>query len=235
MLNSTLLRSGLLTQPRPLIQVHPKAPPDDPDVHYWLGYSGICTGHKRLFVFAPDDSYSVVGFGGNDPLSRRYAETRLAIRTLVRACTCGRELAAVCHWDRSRFDVPPVGFDWHGVVRLRDGLRLPDDAAGTSDLGPVLTRIQHLVRPWAWRGWDIHLIVLSDFELTDADEHGVFARFDQFAGRHQTTAVVSGGRVDPRLTDSPATVLPITAADPPGTLARAVFGVLKQGRTGQRM
>jgi hypothetical protein len=240
MLTSTFLPSNLLAQPgmnsgteaaAPMV---PVTPTDDPEVHYSLGNAGRCSGHKRLYAFAFDDSGSVTGVGGNDPLSKRYAEARLAIRTLARACRCGRELAAVCHWDVSRLDVPPVGFDQRGTALLQHGMRLPVDGGGTSDLGPVLGRITRLTRVWAWRGWDVHLIVLSDFELTDTDSDGVFAQLDRFARPHNATAVVLGGNPPTQLLDSHATVLPVISSDPPGALAMTLFDVLTRDRIGRR-
>ncbi|HMR86001.1 MAG TPA: hypothetical protein PKC31_00875 [Candidatus Nanoperiomorbaceae bacterium] len=240
MLLSKLLPARLLVQPgaqlNPLAAVPMTSALSDPDVHYYLGNLGVCTGQKRLVVFALDDSPSMTGAGGNDPLSRRYAEARLAVRTLVRACSCEQEMVAVYHWDKSRFDVPPVGFDPTSNWRVQGGLRVPDDVAGTSELGPVLTRIERAVRPWAWRGWDVHLVVLSDFELLDADLGGVVRQLQRFADRHAATAVVLGSHApDPRLLDGAVSLLPITSADRPGTLARAVFGVLSRGRTGYRI
>lgn len=240
MLFSTLIPTRLLSQPNthldPLAVIPPSSLASDPDVHYWLGNSGVCTGHKRLFVFAFDDSGSVTARCGNDPLSRRYAEARLAVRTLVRACSCGREMAAVFHFDRSGLDVAPVGFDPASNRRVQDALRLPDDVPGTSEFGPVLGRIERAARPWARHGWDVHLIVLSDFELLDADLGGVLGRFQGFAERYAATAVVLGNhQPDPRLLDGAVSVAPIDVGDRPGALARAVFGVLSLGRTGQRI
>jgi hypothetical protein len=233
MLASTLLPSRALGQPGGITASTPSTDDPDPEVHYWLGRAGACTGHKQLFVFCFDDSGSVTSSGGNDPLSKRYAEARLAIRSLARACRCGRELAAVYHWDVSGLDTPPASLDRHGIIRLQAAMRLPTDTTGTSDLAPVLGRVKHQLRPWIWRGWHIHLIVLSDFELTDANPPAVFDSLNRYAIRHSVTAVVLGGQTDTQLANSHVQVLPVTSSDPPGALAKTLFRTLTTGRIGR--
>jgi hypothetical protein len=201
------------------------------DVHYHLGSAGRCSGRPNLFVFASDDSGSVVGAGGNDPLSRRYAEARLAIRTLARACRCGQELAAVAHWNKSLADVPPTTLNRLAVRRVLAGLVQPPDSAGTSDLGPVLTRIERLVRRWRWARYLPHLVVMSDFELTDPDPASVFDRLNRFPGR--VTALALGADPDSRIDPERVQIIQISGGDEPGRLARALFGGLTEGRPGR--
>ncbi|MDR1237001.1 MAG: hypothetical protein LBK28_02045, partial [Propionibacteriaceae bacterium] len=200
-----MMTSTLLSSPRlagDLLRDDPLPPPPLPlpslpdDVHYRLGSAGRCSGRPNLFIFASDDSGSVVGAGGNDPLSRRYAEARLAIRTLARACRCGQEMASVAHWDKSLADVLPTNLNRLAVRRVLAGLVQPPDSAGTSDLGPVLVRIERLVRRRRWARYLPHLVVMSDFELTDPDPSGVFDQLNQFPGR--VTALVLGVEPDPR-------------------------------------
>ena len=233
MLGSTLLKSrplvgGLMEDNQPAVPPL-KLLPDD--VHYYLGGAGRCTGQRRLFVFMPDDSGSVVGAGGNDPLSKRYAEARLAVRTLARACHCWRELVAVAHWDRSLCDVPPVGLNRLGTAWALSGLVQPVDAAGTSDLGPVLARVTSRLRRWKWAGCQVHLVVMSDFELTDADPAGVFERLNSFPG--EVTALVLRSQPDQRLDSERVKGVAISQADEPGRLARALFGQVTEGRVGR--
>jgi len=223
----------------------------DPDVYYRLGYAGICDGQAKLFGFLLDDSGSVTSAGGNDPLSRRYGETRLAVTTLAEACRCGREAVAVIHWDVGRHDVPPVVIrgdttrPWFyrpakSLSHVLGGLRQPADAAGTSCLAPALAEAEQLVQRVGRNGVASHLIVLSDFELLDTDPDDVFTRLAGFAGQPdcQVTAVALGkpaDRVDSRLNRPGIQVLPLTAADPPGALAHALFGQLTAGRSGRQL
>jgi hypothetical protein len=203
------------------------------EVHYHLGAAGRCDGRRKLFVFLLDDSGSVAGAGGNDPVQRRYAEARLAVRTLAGACRCGRELMAVLHWDAGSHDVPPVRLDRPGAGRLLDGLVQPDDHAGSSQLGPALNRAAALSQHPSSRRYQAHLVVLSDFQLLDGDPASVFARLNGFPG--QVTAVVLGVEPDARLDADRVAVVPITAGDEPGALARALFGRLTEGRPGRRV
>lgn len=202
----------------------------DPDVHYWLGPAGRCTGQPKAFLFAPDDSGSVTSAGGNDPLSRRYAEARLAFRRLARACTCGHEHAAILHWDTSPLDVPPVRLDTHGLARLATGLHTPGTPAGTSDLGPVLERATTLARRLSRRHVQPHLIIASDFEITDPHPDHILDRLSQFATRWTATALILGGHPGTQLTNQPITTIQITPDDPPGTAAHALFDILTTGR-----
>lgn len=213
----------------------------DPEVHYWLGAPGACDGRAHLTWFLPDDSGSVAGGGGTDPLSRRYAETRLVVRRLGRACTCGRELAGVAHWDRGPLDVAPHRIHGSGAARLQAGLGDPGNLAGTSiagssDPGPVLDRVTAASRRLTWRGWHPHLVIASDFQIIpegrDQSADAVFARLHQLAGRWQVSALVLGDHVDPRLAGGDVHVIQVRETDPPGQAARALFGLLTAGRPG---
>jgi hypothetical protein len=218
------------------------------DVDYPLGTAGRCTGERRLFILVLDDSGSVTGVGGNDPLSRRYAEARLAVRTLSRACGCGRERVAVLHFD-GLGEVEPCGLDRWGLVRVLDGLVQPVGAGGSSELGPALGRAEALAGEAAGHGYRVQLVVLSDFELLDDDPVGVMGRLAAFPGA--VTAVVLGGSgsgsggatsgscslLEALPADVPSTmhVLSVAAGDEPGALARALFGTLTVGRGGRRV
>jgi hypothetical protein len=72
---------------------------------------------------------------------------------------------------------------------------------------------------------------MSDFELTDPDPSGVFDQLNQFPGR--VTALVLGVEPDPRIDSERVGVIPISQADEPGCLARALFGYLTEGRSGR--
>lgn len=230
MRTSTLLPGRLLAQTQP-VNTSRAVAGDDPEVHYWLGTAGSCPGRPSLYVPVFDNSASVTGGGGNDPLSRRYAETRLVLRRLARACTCGQSMAAVFHWDEGPTEVSPVRLDPRGLARVQTGLRDPR-TGGTSDLGPVLRRAINTITPQARRGYRPHLIVASDFEITDLEPDAVFDRLHTLASKWNIVALVLGEHVNPRLEGGQIRILQVTSADPPGAAARALFGALTLDRPG---
>ncbi len=229
MLTSQLLPASLL---------HPgsgRAPSTVPstqgEVNYALGLPGLCTGSWRHFIFVLDDSPSVSGPGGNDPLSRRYAEARHAVRTLARSCTCRRELASVWHFDASTLDVEPTPL--HRTKRVLAGLQQPH-AGGSSELLPALRRARFANTSTSlYREVETKLFVLSDFVLLDKRPDTVFAKLSTFPGR--VTAVVLGTEPDPRLSDVRFKTVRLTTESEPGSLARALFADLTSGRSGRRL
>jgi hypothetical protein len=216
----------------------------DDEVDYPLGSAGRCTGERRLFIFVLDDSGSVTGAGGNDPLSKRYAEARLAVRTLGRACSCSRERVAVLHFDGVG-EVGPCGLGRLGLPQVLGGLVQPVGAIGSSELGPVLGRAEDLAGEATDHNYRVCLVVMSDFELLDDDPAAVIGRLAVFPGA--VTAVVLGGSgsgsgtsgggslLDSSLSGVASTVrvLSVAAGDEPGTVARALFGTLTAGRQGK--
>lgn len=219
-----------LRRPR-LIEIHPptetsrhqtihppvlKAPPK-------LGHPGTCPEHPALYMFLTDDSASITGMAGNDPLARRYDEVRRATEHIGRDCDCGKELVAIIHFDYpSCRDVPPQRLHRLGMHRLRSGLR-SDGLPGSSDLGPALDKAEHLARqhPDA----TATLVVMTDFFLTDRDPRTVLDQLISFDGH--VHAVSLGAEPPTRLLqDDHVTTSMITSRSEPGTTAQAVFDAL---------
>lgn len=196
-----------------------------PDID--LGSPGRCPKRPTLTVFDFDNSGSVCGIGGNDPIGRRFDEATLAVEAVGRRCRCRQELVAVTNFDTPNSgDVPPTPIRG-GMAAIKQGLRIPGDGGGSSNLGPSLESVERLVALYP-----NHLpivVVLSDFELFDPDVPGVLDRLAAFPGL--VHAVVLRSDPPERLVEDPRVdVTHISHGDPPGSLARAVFGALTRTR-----
>lgn len=191
---------------------------------YALGHPGRCPHSPTLTVFDFDNSGSVSGVSGNDPIASRFVEARLAIEKVSRRCRCGHERAAVLHFDTpTSSDIAPIALKGGGTRRIEQGLRIPRDGAGTSVLGPSLHAAYGLAEQHP--DHESVLVVLSDFELFDNDVPGVLKEFVDFPGTVHAVVL----RATPPavlLEDDRVTVTHIDYADPPGAVAKAVFEAL---------
>lgn len=194
-----------------------------------LGWPGFCPRQPRLVLPTFDDSGSVSLPGGGDPVGNRYEEVQLAFEALQEWCSCGKCLAGVLHFDTPRGDVDP------GKLRsptfqqqLTRGLRVPRFAAGSSVLGPSLTRAEELAASFPKH--EVRLVVLTDWQLFDTDN--VLERLRQFPG----AVLAIGLNTNPPVAAGDDTIvgLRIGHDDPPGAVARAMFGELTVGRRGRR-
>lgn len=192
-----------------------------------LGLPGEPSPVPTLLIAISDDSASVTSAGGNDPLSNRYSEMRQAFAAVARAGV-GRELGAVVHFDVGHgADVDPVRLTRRGLARLSKGLRRPA-SGGTSELGPSLIRATQLAR--AHSGFEMTLVVFSDFQLFDADPAQVLGDLARFPGT--VHVVMLGSDPAPGLFDNAVVVSRIMPGDPPGALAQALFCSLVAHRPG---
>lgn len=222
LLPSALLASRLLGSP----QSKRPAPPSHPD--YKLGDPGRPSPVPTLLIAVFDDSGSVAGPSGNDPLSNRYGEVTRAFSVVARKGS-RRELGAIVHFDTpSHGEVAPTPITRSGMIRLRAGLRPPTDGAGTSELGPSLGRAYEIAE--AYPGHEATLVVLSDFQLFDRDPAGVLSRLAAFPG--DVHAVVLGSRLPAGVLDQRITVSSITHDSHPGAVAQALFSRLVSRRPG---
>jgi hypothetical protein len=73
------------------------------------------------------------------------------------------------------------------------------------------------------------LVVLSDFELLDADVDEVLAQLAAFPG--EVHAVLLGGDASWHRFDPSIIVTPVQRNDPPGSVARALFASLMTHRS----
>jgi hypothetical protein len=192
-----------------------------------LGFPGEPSPVPTLLIAISDDSASVASAGGNDPLAGRYREMREAFAAVARAGV-GRELGAVVHFDVGHgVDVDPVRLTRRGLARLAKGLRVPS-GGGTSELSPSLTRATQLAH--AHSGFEVTLVVFSDFQLFDADPAQVLTNLTTFPGA--VHVVMLGSDPAPGLFDDAVVVSRIMPGDPPGTLAQALFRSLVAHRPG---
>lgn len=200
------------------------------DPRFQLGDPGRCPGHSSLTICLFDDSGSVAGPVGTDPVSNRYGEAAAAFRALAKRCRCGQCQAAVIHFDLAG-GCGPTSLARRVPRRLLQALALPADAAGASLLEPSLAETAQLVEDAAGVR-ELALVVFSDFELFDPDLDRLLADLAGFPG--PVHAVVLGGHVPPGL--GPAIqVTPLTADDVPGAAARALLRSLSAGRRGARV
>jgi hypothetical protein len=193
-----------------------------------LGWPGFCPRQPRLVLPIFDDSGSVSLPGGGDPVGNRYEEARLAFAALKEWCTCGKCLAGVLHFDTPRGDATPgklrsATFQQH----LTRGLRVPRFAAGSSILGPSLTRAEEIAASFPKH--EIRLVVLTDWQLFDTDN--VLDRLRSFPG----PVLAIGLNVNPpsAVDDDKIVGLRVGHDDPPGVVAHALFGELTVGRRGR--
>nr|WP_141215958.1 MULTISPECIES: VWA domain-containing protein [unclassified Rhodococcus (in: high G+C Gram-positive bacteria)] len=176
-----------------------------------------------MYIFLTDDSASITGMAGNDPLARRYDEARRAIEHIGRACDCGEELVSIIHFDfPSKWDVPPQRLHRRGMDRLRSGLR-SDGLPGSSDLGPALDKAERLSRqhPEAVTT----LVVMTDFFLTDRDPRAVLNQLISFDGHVHAVALGTEPPAVLQQADHVTTSMITTRSDP-GATAQAVFDAL---------
>jgi hypothetical protein len=193
-----------------------------------LGSPGRCPHHPTLLTLLFDNSGSVSGVAGNDPVAQRYVEAELAIEAVGRRCRCRQELVSIVHFDvPTSGDVLPTPISRGGWRTLRHGLSIPPDGAGASLLGPSLEAAYGIAERYPRHG---HILVaLTDFELFDNELPRVLDDFCAFPGTVHAVAL----RANPptRLVDDDRVrVTHVVYTDQPGAVARAVFSALTTHR-----
>ncbi|GGN20117.1 hypothetical protein GCM10011609_71580 [Lentzea pudingi] len=196
------------------------------EVTYDLGDPGRPAAVPTLLIAVADDSASVTGSGGSDPLANRYAEMDKAFSTIARRGS-RRELAAVLHFDSPcDADVAPRPLTSRSVRALRQRLRAPTGRYGSSELGPSLRRALAMARTHPEH--EATLVVLSDFALLDSDVEEVLGELAAFPG--DVHAVLLGGDASEHNFDPSISVTPVQQGDSPGSVARALFASLMTHR-----
>lgn len=222
LLTSRLLPSRVLEAPAPTA---PRASAP----YLALGRPGRPARVPTLLITIFDNSGSVVSPTGTDPVSNRFAEVDQAFSAVAKK-GAPHELGAVLHFDvPSSAEAGPLPITRAGLPQLRSGLRVPQDGAGSSRLGPSLGRAGQLAKRHP--DHEAMLVVLSDFLLLDPNPSHVLAELAAFPGT--VHAVVLGGRTDVRL-PSPIITTIIRTTDAPGAVAKAVFASLTRLRPGSR-
>lgn len=197
-----------------------------------LRWPGLDPVEPCLDVLIFDDSWSLCGVSGNDPVGNRYREARQAVRLLSQWTTSSRQQVAVVH-----FDYPTITFDGpHRLdrttsrVQLLAALTVPHGASGSSALAPAMGAANRLART---HGGIVRCTIFSDFELTDANAAQPYDEMAQFPG--QVHAVVLNANPPATLTAlANVTITRIATDSPPGLAAAALMHSLTTGRRGAR-
>lgn len=217
-------------QPSALVGEMPRPRKPKKEETIKLGWPGFCPHQPRLVLPIFDDSGSVSLPGGGDPIGNRYEEAQLAFEALQEWCSCGKCLAGVLHFDTPRGDVDPGKLGSHRFQeQLKRDLRIPRGVAGSSVLSPSLTRAEEIAASFPKH--EVRLVVLTDWQLFDTDN--VLDRLRAFPG----TVLAIGLNANPPVgaDDGNIVGLRISHDDPPGAVARALFGELTVGRRGRRI
>lgn len=191
-----------------------------------LGPVGRCPATPTLFIVVCDDSGSITAPGGADPISNRYVEIRAAMGAVAKACRCGRELAAVVHFDTPHGDTEPQPLTRGGIRALEQGLYVPAAGFGTSNLLPGLRAARQLADDHP--NHEVVLSVLSDFALTDQNPDVVTAELKSFPGTLIACLLGGSGAV----VDGADQTIGINYGEPAGALAQAVLTGLTMHRLG---
>lgn len=198
------------------------------DAPYELGDPGQPSPTPTMVIALFDDSGSVTGRGGTDPLARRYDEVKHAFQ-VVATRGSRRELGAVLHFDSPCVtDAGPSPITRLGMLSLHWGLHRPKDGVGSSTLAPSLGQAFDLAHRHPRH--QSTLVVLSDFLLLDAEPGQVLSDLRAFPG--SVHAVVLGSRVPDGVLDDAVTVTQIMQDSPRGAVAKALFGSLVARRPG---
>lgn len=186
---------------------------------YLLGKPGRCPEDPTIVVKLFDNSGSVAT--GNDVSARRYVEAQVAIDRVARCCKCGNELVAIYHFDTpTTGDVPPIPMGRKNQKAIEQGLGIPPDGRGISELGRSLDVAYDVVARYP--DHDAILVVYSDFELFDHNLADVLERFAAFPGT--VHAVVLRSQPPQILLDDDRVQVTHVGYDAtPGAVARAVF------------
>ena len=205
----------------------PRKPKEEETIK--LGWPGFCPRLPRLVLPIFDDSGSVSLPGGGDPIGNRYEEAQLAFEALQEWCSCGKCLGGVLHFDTPRGDIDPDKLGSHRFQeQLKRDLRIPRGVAGSSFLGPSLTRAEEIAARFPKH--EVRLVVLTDWQLFDTDN--VLKRLRNFPGA--VLAIGLNANLPVGADDGNIVGLRIGHDDPPGAVARALFGELTVGRRGRR-
>lgn len=195
----------------------------------WPGFDPL---DPCLDVLIFDDSWSLRGASGNDPVGNRYGEARRAVALLSQWTTSSRQQVAVVHFDYPHVDtVGPYRLD---RAASRDqvlaSLVEPNDAAGSSSLTSAMTAANQLAQT---HSGIVRCTIFSDFELTDTNPAQPYDEMARFPGN--VHAVVLNANPPTALTELPSlTVTRIATDSPPGLAAAALMHSLTTGRRGAR-
>ncbi|GAB2513145.1 hypothetical protein [Paramicrobacterium agarici] len=197
-----------------------------------LRWPGLDPLDPTLDVLVFDDSGSLTGAAGNDPVGNRYAEARRAVELLSQWTMTSRQKLAVLH-----FDYPHVDSD--GPHRLDQAksrnqalraLAVPSGVYGSSALAPAMMAANRIARD---HGEITRCTIFSDFELADPNPAQPYDEIAAFPGL--VHAIVLNADPPTALTAVPnVTVTRLASDSPPGLAAAALMQSLATGRRGAR-
>lgn len=203
-----------------------------PEGEVHLRWPGLDPLDPALDALVFDDSWSLTGEGGNDPVGNRYAEARRAIKLLSQWTMSSRQKVAVIH-----FDYPQV--ESEGPYRLDraanrnqllSSLAEPTGTLGSSALTPAMMAANRLARD---HGEVTRCTIFSDFELTDQNPVQPYEEIGKFPGA--VHAVVLNANPPAALTSlGNVTITRVATDSPPGLAAAALMHSLTTGRRGAR-
>lgn len=200
----------------------------DHRIDVYLGNPGACPHDKVIYFNLFDNSGSITG--GNDPIGQRFEEVQHTLKHLSRFCNCGREFSSIIHFDTpTSGDVAPTKLNRKGLDALAEGLSVPLDGAGISELGPSLRRVTDVVAQNP--GYTPVVTVFSDFELFDPPQ--VLDDLISFPGIVHAVVLRSA---PPKvlLDDDRVLVTSILPNDSTGAVAKALFASMTAVRKSPR-
>lgn len=191
----------------------------------WPGFEPLRTCLDTL-VF--DDSYSITGPQGTDPVGNRYREAHHAIASVANWTESKRQRVSILHFDHPVGSSGVVTLSASSIERLGRYLDIPRGGMGTSQLDCALLAAERQARARDVR--DVRLTVFSDYQLTDYDTHGIYERLRSFPGI--VHAVVLNAVPPVELQVDNIIVTRVSSRDEPGALARTLFKSLTMTRPG---
>ncbi len=185
-----------------------------------------CAHEPTLTVFIFDESGSVTSLNDpTKPISNRHREAQLAVNH-ISGCRCGEELVAIRYFDPGFHDTGPIPVDRRGRRRLAEAIKNPPSSTG-SQLGPSLDELENLLDTHA--DHNLAVVVLSDFQLFDADPAAVLERLAELDA--DVHAVVLHAPIPATLEAADqVTVTRVSWDSDPGAVARALVPALTTSR-----
>lgn len=223
----------------PLLQPSGLAPggtlgaPSAPADKIQLGWPGLDPLHDSLDILIFDDSGSITGEGGNDPIGNRYVEAREAVKVVGAWSTSPRQRVAVLHFD---YPYVPMAGPHHlhqrgGRAGIAHALRVPLLRQGSSSLVPAIMAANKLTREED--AAEFRCTIFSDFELLDTNPSQPYEEIARFPG-YVHAVVMNADPPAALLAITNVTITRIETDSPPGMAAATLMHSLTTSRRGAR-
>lgn len=222
---------SLLLQPSGVLREADRSAKHRPGTRVEMGRPGRDPLVETLDILIFDDSMSLSGLNGNDPIGSRYTEARSAVKSIARASHSPLHQIAVIHFDYPSIEaLPPTAINSRGGLGLvLEALATPPDGIGTSILAPSMMAANNIAR--RSDAEVLRCTTFSDFELMDQQPMQPREELAKFPG--QVHAVVMNA-VPPQWLEVSrnATITRVGSDDPPGLLAATLMHSLTANRPG---